>query len=447
MKPISISGTDRNFQVLRGIDGDVSLLSCTPDGAKVDLWGRDDGSGRQKWNISRVEGFDDVYNIMVSGGTEDDKVYLSCTQDGKTVNLWDADDGSGRQRWQFVAVDSNIPDYYCIRVLGGISNDRAYLSCTSDGKAVNLWGVDDGSGRQRWQLQDLKSWISRIDPQHLISELSIPGTHDSVTYVTSGINIYTKCQTLSLIEQLNVGIRYLDIRLKIDDGKLVYAHGVFTYDETFDIALGDASDFLDFNPSEFVIMSVKNDADDESKEFQDLVEQYFADPRIAEKIWKGTRLPTVKEVRGKIVPLRRYGNYNKKADPPGIDISGGLWPQNTMGAGENYLGEKFAIQDEYSPGLFAFDVKWERIAYLLDKAQCSDEKNRLCINFLSATGGPDPAGFAAEMNARLEAYFSQMKVGRLGILVMDYPTDATPDLGEINIRSIIQANRPLEMSV
>lgn len=447
MKPISISGTDRNFQVLRGIDGNVSLLSCTPDGAKVDLWGRDDGSGRQKWNICPVRGLDGVYNIMVSGGTEEGKVYLSCTQDGKTVNLWDADDGSGRQRWQFVAVDSNIPDYYCIRVFGGISSGRAYLSCTSDGKAVDLWDVDDGSGRQRWQLQDLRSWMSRIDPRHFISELSIPGTHDSVTYVTSGINIYTKCQTLSLIEQLNVGVRYLDIRLRIEDGKLVYAHGVFTYDETFDLALGDAVDFLGFNPSEFVIMSVKNDADDESQEFQDLVEQYFADSRIAEKIWKGTRLPTVKEARGKIVPLRRYSNYNKEADPPGIDISGALWPQNTTGAGENYLGEKFAIQDEYSPGLFAFDVKWEKIAFFLDKARYSDEKERLYINFLSATGGPDPADFAAEMNTRLERYFSQTKVGRFGVLVMDYPTDATPDLGETNIRSIIQTNRPLEMGM
>jgi len=446
MNPISISGTDRNFQVLRGIDGNASLLSCTADGAKVDLWGKDDGSGRQKWNIFRVEGFDDVYNIMVSGGIDGDKVYLSCTPDGKTVDLWHTDDGSGRQRWQFVAVGSNVPDYYCIRVFGGTSGDNVYLSCTSDGKTVNLWNADDGSGRQRWQLQDLRSWMSRIGPGHYISELSIPGTHDSVTYVTSSINIYTKCQTLSLSEQLNVGIRYLDIRLKIDDDKLVYAHGPFTYDETFDLALKDAFDFLQFNPSEFVIMSVKNEADEESPEFQDLVERYFADPCIAEKIWRGTRLPTVKEARNQIIPLRRYSNYKNAANPPGIDISGGLWPKNTTGAGQSYLGEKFAIQDEYSPGAFAFDAKWEQIASMLDEARRSNEKDRLYINFLSATGVPHPAAFAAGMNERLKHYFEKTKVGRFGILVMDYPTDAPPDLGEINIRSIIQANRLLQMS-
>src|SRR5580658_9836258 len=93
-------GTKRNIQVLRGLSGNRSLLSCTPDGQVVDLWTTDDGSGRQEWNISLVEGFDDIYNIKVSGGNSTDRVFLSCNASGGGVNLWKVDDGSGRQRWQ-----------------------------------------------------------------------------------------------------------------------------------------------------------------------------------------------------------------------------------------------------------------------------------------------------------------------------------------------------------
>ena len=149
----TIAGNNRNIQVLRGLTTDRSLLSCTPDGTKVDLLNTDDGSGRQQWNITLVAGYTDIYNIKVSGGNSTDRVYLSCTPDGTKVDLYKADDGSGRQRWQFVQLSSNIPDYYNIKVVGGVNSGRVYLSCTPDGTKVDLLNTDDGSGRQRWQLQ------------------------------------------------------------------------------------------------------------------------------------------------------------------------------------------------------------------------------------------------------------------------------------------------------
>ena len=149
----TITGNKRNLQVLRGLTSNRSLLSCTADGTKVDLWNTDDGSGRQEWNISLVAGYNDVYNIKVAGGTAGGRVFLSCTKDGATVDLWTSDDGSGRQRWQFVPLSSNIPSYYQIKVVGGVDTGRVFLSCTADGTKVDLWNTDDGSGRQRWQLQ------------------------------------------------------------------------------------------------------------------------------------------------------------------------------------------------------------------------------------------------------------------------------------------------------
>jgi hypothetical protein len=148
-----IVGTQRNMQVLRGLSSNRSLLSCTPDGDKVDLWATDDDSGRQEWDITLVAGFNDIYNIKVHGGNSTQRVFLSCTSDGNKVDLWNKDDGSGRQRWQFVPLNSNIPNYYQIKVVGGVEGGRVFLSCTEDGNKVDLWNKDDGSGRQRWQLQ------------------------------------------------------------------------------------------------------------------------------------------------------------------------------------------------------------------------------------------------------------------------------------------------------
>ncbi|POZ60231.1 hypothetical protein [Chromobacterium alticapitis] len=148
-----LQGKNQNIQVLRGLSSNRSLLSCSSDGKVVDLWSVDDSSGRQQWDIVLVSGYVDVYNIIISGGTTGGRKYLSCTEDGSKVDLWEVDDGSGRQRWNFVPLNSNIPSYFNIKVVGGVNSGRVYLSCTADGAKVDLWATDDGSGRQRWQRQ------------------------------------------------------------------------------------------------------------------------------------------------------------------------------------------------------------------------------------------------------------------------------------------------------
>ncbi|MGJ4901307.1 RICIN domain-containing protein [Bradyrhizobium sp. HKCCYLRH2060] len=146
-----------NFQVLRGLTSANSLLSGATNGS-VSLSSEDGKAGElQGWDLVPVADFPGVYNIRVQGGTEPKYTYLSCTSDGETVNLIAEDDLSGRQRWRFVPADSPICEYYQIIVVGGTSGGRVYLSCTSDGKQVNLIKDDDGSGRQRWQAQKIQT--------------------------------------------------------------------------------------------------------------------------------------------------------------------------------------------------------------------------------------------------------------------------------------------------
>ncbi|MDJ0837113.1 MAG: hypothetical protein QNK37_11395 [Acidobacteriota bacterium] len=164
-----ITGT-RNLQVLRGLTGNRSVLSCKADGSIVDLWSEDDGSGRQQWEFKPLE--KDIYNILVNRGLSSNRKYLSCNSDGTVVDLWNCDDGSGRQRWKLsTAFGAPTPDTFHLFPENGVSGSRKYLSCTSDGTKVDLWNKDDASGRQRWQIQkQIDHPTGEIDPTLAVVE-------------------------------------------------------------------------------------------------------------------------------------------------------------------------------------------------------------------------------------------------------------------------------------
>lgn len=145
-----------NIQALRGLSTNRTLLSGKSDGTLVDLWNEDDLDGRQAWILRQVAGTE-TYNIVVNGGVSANRLFLSCSMDSTLVDLWSVDDGSGRQRWKLERVaGSGIPEYYNIRTAAiGLPNNRVLLSCTENGTKVDLWHTDDGSGRQRWQMQPL----------------------------------------------------------------------------------------------------------------------------------------------------------------------------------------------------------------------------------------------------------------------------------------------------
>ena len=58
-------------------------------------------------------------------------------------------------------------------------------------------------------------WCQKLDDSLLISEISIPGTHDSCA--TYGSYNCLKTQSWDLNTQLYAGIRYFDIRCQIID--------------------------------------------------------------------------------------------------------------------------------------------------------------------------------------------------------------------------------------
>gem|GEM_PF-1834010 len=99
--PVSGLNDVYNIRVGNGINNNRSYLSTNADGSTVDLWYLDDGSGRQRWRVIPVQNSSiaNTYLIQVYGGISTNKKFLSANSDGTKVDLWFEDDGSGRQKW------------------------------------------------------------------------------------------------------------------------------------------------------------------------------------------------------------------------------------------------------------------------------------------------------------------------------------------------------------
>jgi len=58
------------------------------------------------------------------------------------------------------------------------------------------------------------NWMNGLDPTLKVNQIHIPGTHDSGSYAINVpfLELFTETQALDIIEQLESGIRYFDIK-------------------------------------------------------------------------------------------------------------------------------------------------------------------------------------------------------------------------------------------
>ena len=156
-----------------------------------------------------------------------------------------------------------------------------------------------------------------VDGNKYLDELSIPGTHDSSTCsVHNDAEPQTslaKCQQDYIPTQLLEGIRYFDIRLGKNDDKgdpgidhgicyLLKKDGGFIH---LSDVIGYFKTFLNENPSEALIMLVTRGNDEATDES---VTTAFANvmDNNSDLFYTSSHVPTLNEVRGKIVLLRRF---------------------------------------------------------------------------------------------------------------------------------------------
>lgn len=252
------------------------------------------------------------------------------------------------------------------------------------------------------------NWMSAISNSASLTQLSIPGSHDSCATVEP-VSGTAKCQNLNLGDQMNAGVRFLDIRCRHLNNAFVIHHGSVYQNMNFTDVLNYVASFLSSNPNECVIMSVKEEytASGDTRTFAQTFDAYVAqNPGIW---YLGSSIPTLGSVRGKIVLLRRFSGSSE-----GIDASN--WADNTtFSTGNLRVEDYYAVSDN--------TTKWTAITSLFNEA-VSGGSGTLYMTFTSGyqsfLGVPNIPAVSNTINPNLTSYFNSHIGGRFGIIAMDF---------------------------
>lgn len=103
-------------------------------------------------------------------------------------------------------------------------------------------------------------WMAALPDRMFVAHVSIPGAHDFATgeenWVTSAANgkATSTTQAVTMREQMDRGIRGIDLRPGMYDGVLYCNHGLAQTKKTLEEAVKDMVAFLDEHPSEFFVV-------------------------------------------------------------------------------------------------------------------------------------------------------------------------------------------------
>lgn len=299
------------------------------------------------------------------------------------------------------------------------------------------------------------AWMAALSDGLLLSQLTIPGTHDSgaVRGDRPIVDDISQCQYMTASEQLNAGIRFFDLRL---DGNLKVNHGGIDEGTTLADWCTAIGLFLAQQPKECVILSIDCTDKTDGSTFQEAVANKLASfsrtnqPTGGFDCFTDNRIPKLGEVRGQVVILRRF-NYNGAYGwACSANWTHGTTPfQIALNDTDVIIG-----QDDYDLPRMAqpsMHTKWTLIQSLLEAAASDSNTNHLYINFVSGagdslTGGlPWPVTVALcdtpllprqGMNYRLlDQLTNNPPARRVGIIAMDFP-----DKPSTLIRTILACN-------
>ena len=278
------------------------------------------------------------------------------------------------------------------------------------------------------------NWMSAVSSSVKLTEINMPGTHDSCTQYVNA-SIISRTQTLSISQQLQIGVRYFDMRFEKVENGFIAVHGaanckvdgsVFADDLTASQVIADCKAFLAANPTETVLFQLKEDDGDAGTSFYSSFYDYYI--KSNPDIWFiENRIPTLGEVRGKIVLLRAVSLDTSRFDDSNSGINFSRYPYIGDQTQFNYQrrdiektdGTKYAsmyVQDSYR---LEGDAKWTCVSSFLDSELNPNEFN-ICMTNCARISTPQFN--AQDINGRLKQYNFQ-KGKCYGIVAMDFVTD------------------------
>ena len=287
--------------------------------------------------------------------------------------------------------------------------------------------------------------MSKLPDNQKIILTNIPGSHDSTAYyIKSYGSVFAQTQTLTIEEQLKIGIRQFDIRVRENSyvsklvccsingneaencNDLICNHGIFNCFQdpklnkyiTYKKVLETLKKFLIENPSEFIIIRTNCNLGDKQKILRRAKEIFFY---ILDNVIQFDKKLTIGEVRSKIV----YDVY------VGTDL------ENVH---KNYVNyEVFKVSGELK--IKELEIFFKSCIYSYEEAEQSSEDLFPYMYEISCTGEfddivPLPKKHADKVNAFIINY-NLIKGFIYGWISFDF---AEKDI----VRKIIETNKYYE---
>lgn len=268
-----------------------------------------------------------------------------------------------------------------------------------------------------------------------IDRMNIPGTHDSGTSYLGSKN-YHHTQDLTIKDQLLLGIRYFDIRLRClknpswvsgnapnQRGNFAVHHEAdWTYlyldrdswmvpgdaSQTKGYVLQDMLDFLQVFPSEFILMQVQQEYTTEA-DFKPIFTEIVArhNTTTPNNFLITSTYPTYENARGKIVICGMNGIL------PGYGIQ--LQGPKLLDTPTLYVENHWMDSDK--------ETKWNKVELALKKA-LEENRGQWVINFVSdGSGALHPSEFAKYLNSWVENFIKNNGIHKhYGTVLTDFPT-------------------------
>lgn len=286
----------------------------------------------------------------------------------------------------------------------------------------------------------VKDWLKQIPDDTRVCDINLPGTHDSAArfVLFSG---FVRCQNKSITDQLDMGIRFLDLRVEADGERLKLVHSVidcrkgrFSRKRLYmDDVLAEVFAFLEQHPTEAVFLLFKHDdgALPPAPTFDLFYERHVARET---RFFTENRIPRLGEVRGKAVLLNRCDltEYAEKYNDANSGINLANWPEQggyypdwqvetpiRRRSGEGTMGTLY-LQDFYR---LPPREKWQNA--VLPTLNGAARHNGLVLNYCSATNGLlGPRAFEKKMSRKIAA-FEPAGGRKLGWIILDFPKQET----------------------
>ena len=467
-----------------------AILNQVEKGSDVQLW----SIGTGKWCVQREN--NGVMAIMYVENREDHKggdsgnspkfwaLDGNKTSSGTRIHMWEDDNANDKEKTFYLEEDNDgDPETYYICSAHAYNKNGARYIVPSSTNFSNGTKVQLGSSGYHWRISivsratdanDNINWMSQLDGNTLLSNVNIPGTHDSSTAnvkasYAENANNYT-CQMHFIDEQLNCGVRAFDIRYCKNGDNVYTCHGsgdircaTPEYDGSnamsVDWVMGKMTAFLNPNDennkskNETIIMVVKQD--DSNKDAPGVMAQTLLKYKDYLYDWSDPS-PTLSKVRGKIVIMSRT-DFSSVVDAGDLKYFGPTltnwddayedndhWAQK-IGSSSDPV--QVYIQDDYNCTDYNKMVQVENVIKQLSgktdfKEVDSDDVSRIpsipetafCFNYSSKAYGDvdlNPLGSARTMNSWLYSDASKyFKNGgyRTGITMTDYCDEVLCDL-------------------